>query len=97
MYNREKNVLFSLTPLMFWFQDETSSTSSLREIDLYLFDSPKLKMNSIAFKSVQPREELAAVQGGDLDGPYRTILDMRQQDPVVPMHTNVAITRRNGP
>ena len=78
---------------MFWYRDDSSNRY---EVDLYMFDSLKPKTNSIALKSVQPREELSAVLGGDLDGPYRTILEMREQDLAVPIYENAAITRRNG-
>ena len=93
LYNREKTILFPLSPLMFWYRDDSSNRY---EVDLYMFDSLKPKTNSIALKSVQPREELSAVLGGDLDGPYRTILEMREQDLAVPIYENAAITRRNG-
>jgi hypothetical protein len=93
LYNRDDNTLFPLTPLMFWYRDEASNRD---EGDLYIFDAPKPKMSSIAFKSVQPREELAVVEGGDLEELYRAILEMRQQDQVVRVYANAAITRRGG-
>src|SRR5262249_1557142 len=91
LYNREDKTLFPLTPLIFWYRDEASNRD---ESDLYMFDAPKPKTSSIAFKSVQPREELAVAEGGDLEELYRAILEMRQQDQVVSVYDNVVIIRR---
>ncbi len=93
LYNQSEYKVLCLTPLLFWYADQNSRR---RETDLYLFDSANSSTNSVTFKAVQPREELVAAEGDDdLDGPYRTILEMRQEDPSLPMYSNVVVTRRD--
>ena len=87
----EKSIALDLSPLMFWAKPPSSSPSS--NVDLYLYDSAKLKENSLVFKAVQPREGLTITSSGEFKAVYDVILTMRSNDPDLSVIDDVALRR----